>query len=234
MRGWLLAGIVTAVLVGGGGAYAVSALTASDVIYACQSNTNGSLRVVSATTACKSGETAIQWNVQGVQGNTGATGPQGVKGDAGATGPAGATGATGQQGLKGDTGATGAAGVTGATGSQGLQGDTGATGSSGATGPQGPAGGTALWAKVNSDATLVAGSHVSSVSKITAAGPGFYHVVFDQDVGNCAAIATVNNQDADVDTSPSSNFVNVTTFAGYDIFGSAGDRDANFSLAVFC
>uniref|UniRef100_UPI0011A2F6A9 Gly-Xaa-Xaa repeat protein n=1 Tax=Bacillus sp. DE0042 TaxID=2584950 RepID=UPI0011A2F6A9 len=82
---------------------------------------------------------------QGVQGNTGATGPQGAQGNTGATGPQGAqgnTGATGPQGAQGNTGATGPQGVqgnTGATGPQGAQGNTGATG---ATGPQGAQGNT--------------------------------------------------------------------------------------------
>ncbi|WP_306007443.1 Gly-Xaa-Xaa repeat protein, partial [Bacillus sp. MMSF_3353] len=93
--------------------------------------------------------------VQGVQGNTGATGPQGVQGNTGATGPQGVqgnTGATGPQGVQGNTGATGATGATGpqgntgatgATGPQGAQGPTGATGATGigATGPTGPSGG---------------------------------------------------------------------------------------------
>ena len=54
--------------------------------------------------------------------NNVATGPQGLQGETGATGP------TGPQGLQGETGATGP------TGPQGLQGETGATGP---TGPQG-------------------------------------------------------------------------------------------------
>ena len=53
---------------------------------------------------------------QGVQGNTGATGPQGVQGNTGATGP---------QGVQGNTGATGATGPPrhsrpGATGATGI------------------------------------------------------------------------------------------------------------------
>ncbi|KAF6561294.1 Gly-Xaa-Xaa repeat protein, partial [Bacillus sp. EKM202B] len=92
---------------------------------------------------------------QGVQGNTGATGPQGAQGNTGATGPqgvqgnTGATGATGPQGVQGNTGATGpqgAQGNTGATGPQGVQGIQGPTGATGATGigvtgPTGPSGG---------------------------------------------------------------------------------------------
>jgi hypothetical protein len=85
---------------------------------------------------------------------------------------------------------------------------------------------------VNSDGTLVAGSHVSSLSKLS--GTGFYQVVFDQSVGNCAAVATVNNSSYSIGTAPFTNFVNVFIWAGYDIFGGPTRQDANFSLAVLC
>ena len=70
-------------------------------------------------------------NIQGPQGNVGATGPAGA---AGATGPAGAAG---PQGPAGPTGATGPQGPTGATGPQGPAGLTGATGPQGAPGTNG-------------------------------------------------------------------------------------------------
>ena len=95
--------------------------------------------------------------LQGLKGDTGATGAQGLqglKGDTGATGAqglqglkgdTGAIGAQGLQGVKGDAGATGAQGlqgVKGDTGAQGLQGVKGDTGAIGATGAQGVKGDT--------------------------------------------------------------------------------------------
>jgi hypothetical protein len=59
---------------------------------------------------------------------------QGVIGDTGATGVAGAVGATGATGVTGNVGATGATGVSGSVGATGATGNVGATG---ATGPQG-------------------------------------------------------------------------------------------------
>ena len=84
--------------------------TVADVIEGCYSNTNGNIRIVDQAAQCRSTETSIEWNKQGIQGDTGPQGPQGLKGDTGATGE------TGPQGLKGDTGATGE------TGPKGLQG----------------------------------------------------------------------------------------------------------------
>ncbi|MCA1800057.1 MAG: right-handed parallel beta-helix repeat-containing protein, partial [Actinobacteria bacterium] len=71
---------------------------------------------------------------QGIQGETGLTGPQGPQGIQGETGLTGDTGAQGIQGLPGEDGATGA---TGPDGPQGIQGETGLPGD---TGPQGPIG----------------------------------------------------------------------------------------------
>ena len=79
---------------------------------------------------------------------------------------------------------------------------------------------------MNSDGTLAAGSHVSSVSK-TSGLTGFYQVVFDQNGAGCAAVATVNNASYG-DIAPFSNFVNVFIWAGYDIFGGPSNKDANF------
>lgn len=109
----------------------------------------GEFRIVENSASCRSNETALTFNQQGVagaKGDTGATGapgPQGVKGDTGATGlkgDTGATGATGPQGVKGDTGSAGATGATGATGPAGATGQTGATGPAGPTGAQGASG----------------------------------------------------------------------------------------------
>jgi hypothetical protein len=65
----------------------------------------------------------------GLQGATGATGPQGIPGNTVYNGPTGYTGPTGATGYTGPTGATGAIGAIGPTG---------ATGANGYTGPTGP------------------------------------------------------------------------------------------------
>src|SRR5579862_4334762 len=82
-----LAGIAYATIPGGGG-----------VILACYDG-GGNLKVVQSY-PCSKGFTPLQWNQQGVSGDTGATGPTGATGATGATGDTGATGPTG-------TGATG-------------------------------------------------------------------------------------------------------------------------------
>ena len=93
--------------------FAVGAIPgAGGVIHGCYLNSNGQLRVIDSG-SCKSGETALDWNGQGVAGAIGATGPSGATGASGAAGAVGATGATGATGAKGDTGATGASGPAG-------------------------------------------------------------------------------------------------------------------------
>src|SRR5438045_6130365 len=74
---------------------------ANGVIFACAKKHGGRLRVVGNPSACRRGEAALSWNVQGPAGARGATGP------AGAAGPAGARGATGPQGAPGANGAQG-------------------------------------------------------------------------------------------------------------------------------
>lgn len=69
-------------------------------IHACVDQA-GNIKIVDAGAACKRNETALDWNIQGPQGDAGAPGP---KGDAGAPGV---------QGPKGDKGDTGAAGPPG-------------------------------------------------------------------------------------------------------------------------
>ena len=109
----------------------------------------GEFRIVETSASCRSNETALTFNQQGVAGPkgetgatgaTGATGPKGETGATGAAGPKGETGATGPQGVKGETGDTGPTGATGATGTAGATGQTGPSGQNGATGPTGPTG----------------------------------------------------------------------------------------------
>ena len=66
-------------------------------IYACRLNSLGTIRIVSATTACSVYETRISWNSEGPQG------PQGQQGQQGQQGPQGPQGPTGPQGLPGVT-----------------------------------------------------------------------------------------------------------------------------------
>src|SRR5262249_26453361 len=73
-------------------AYALAASSTDQVIHACYHSTNGNLRIVGATEACKNNELAISWNQ---------VGPQGEKGDKGDKGDQGLTGATGEQGPMG-------------------------------------------------------------------------------------------------------------------------------------
>lgn len=85
-------------------------------------------RIVGANEACLAGETALDWNIQGIPG------PKGDRGDTGAAGPAGPAGPVGPQGLQGLQGPIGPKGDKGDTGITGPQGP------AGAQGPQGPAG----------------------------------------------------------------------------------------------
>jgi hypothetical protein len=135
-RRGLVVGAIVAVVVGVGAGFAVSAITATgNTIYACVSNHNGSIRIVSQNTVCNSNESALQWSKNGT---TGPTGPAGPTGPTGAEGP---TGSSGSQGGAGPTGPTGPGpGTPGPTGPQGAAGPTGPAGSGGPAGPTGPAG----------------------------------------------------------------------------------------------
>jgi len=66
-----------------------AAATTAGVIYACVNNNSGTIHIVSATSACATGEVALSWNNAGPQGATGATGAAGPTGATGATGPSG-------------------------------------------------------------------------------------------------------------------------------------------------
>ena len=83
--------LAAVVLVGAGAAAtAVAATGDTSQINGCVSST-GALRVVSAGTACKKGETPLGWNQQGTQGEPGAAGPQRPAGPAGPAGDADVT-----------------------------------------------------------------------------------------------------------------------------------------------
>ena len=55
----------------------------SDVIQGCAGKTAGLLRFLEPGGSCRSGETALSWNVQGPTGPAGPAGPQGPQGPAG-------------------------------------------------------------------------------------------------------------------------------------------------------
>lgn len=121
---------------------------------------NGSLRVVADNSSeCKNSESALSWNIQGVQGEKG---DQGEPGPAGAQGPAGPQGDTGPQGPQGPQGEQGPEGPQGPSGDTGPQGDQGPAGPQGPEGPQGPAGdGLAL-------TTVVSGLSSSPTNAVTS------------------------------------------------------------------
>lgn len=98
LGGFVLIGL----LLVGGVAYATIP-DGSGVIHGCYARSGGSLRVIDAgVTNCSSKETALDWNMAGVQGPAGpqgAPGPQGAAGPQGQPGPAGPTGPQGPSGL---------------------------------------------------------------------------------------------------------------------------------------
>lgn len=132
--------LAAAVGVAAGAGMATAAVLSSNstttAISACEGQA-GLLRVVTDTSACRSNETPLTWNVQGPAGSTGPAGATGPAGSTGATGPAGGTGGAGASGATGPKGVDGGPGATGATGPQGDPGSDGAPGATGATGPQG-------------------------------------------------------------------------------------------------
>jgi hypothetical protein len=65
------------------------ATAAATVYYGCVTNATGAIRVVTASTTCKTTEHKIQWNQTGPQGPAGPTGPKGATGAKGPQGPPG-------------------------------------------------------------------------------------------------------------------------------------------------
>jgi len=104
-------GICLAAGLAASGAWVLAHGGDASLVHSCVAR-DGTLRIVSATTACKNGETALDWSIQGPQGPTGPTGPQGPIGPAG---PQGATGQTGPQGPAGPQGVQGPQGPQGSS-----------------------------------------------------------------------------------------------------------------------
>ncbi|MEV0967872.1 hypothetical protein [Microtetraspora glauca] len=145
----------------GGMASASSASSASKIIYGCVAKKSGYVRIVNATTTCKTTEYKTYWNQTGADGatgvgGTGAQGPQGPrglqgpKGDKGETGPAGPAGPQGvkgqdgkdgERGLPGKDGKDGERGLPGKDGKDGKDGERGLPGKDGEPGPKGDPGG---------------------------------------------------------------------------------------------
>jgi hypothetical protein len=128
-------------------------------------------------------------------------------------------------------------GATGATGPRGAPGEAGPAGANGRPG----ADATNLWAVVQADGTLAAGSGVVSVQSCSSCGS--YDVKFNRSVANCARIAVpgvVSNRQLGVPPEGGSVFtelsfdtskVIVYPFSG----GVAPAQQARaFHLAVFC
>ena len=69
-------------------------------IYACKLNSLGTVRIVSATTACTVYETKISWNTDGPPGPQGPAGPPGLSGAQGPKGPKDRKGRPDPKGLR--------------------------------------------------------------------------------------------------------------------------------------
>jgi collagen triple helix repeat protein len=104
MKGRLAAAAIVAVgmMVAGAGIAYATIPDVSGVIHGCYAKSGGSLRVIDDTvTNCKSTETSLNWNVQGVPGPQGPAGPQGQQGPQGVQGPQGLQGVQGPAGPSG-------------------------------------------------------------------------------------------------------------------------------------
>ncbi len=142
----------------------------------------GNVKVVESY-PCPKGYTQLQWNQQGVNGNTGPTGPtgaQGVMGNAGATGAQGTTGATGEPGENGATGPTGGTGATGATGEPG-------------------SGGLTAYGEVTSIGEVVA-ARSQNISSVTVLDVGRYCVLLDPSIDLSSHIAVANSVSSVIDS----------------------------------
>jgi hypothetical protein len=89
-------------LMGTGAVVAYATIPNGGVIHACYTTSTGVLRVIDASvTKCAKTQTALAWNVQGIQG---IPGPQGVQGAQGIQGNQGVQGVQGPPGVQGPSG----------------------------------------------------------------------------------------------------------------------------------
>lgn len=135
-------------------------------------------------------------------------------------------------------GGEGPAGPEGPEGPEGPTGDQGPAGPEGPEGPAGPAGApaTELWAVVQANGNAYRSSGVTSTSRINE---GDYAVVFDQDVTECAFVASTGS--GIVNVGPVHTFAQVARLQDepngvivFTLLHDGTDRDAAFHLAVFC
>jgi hypothetical protein len=82
-----LATLVAGLLFGVGAMSVIAHGGDTSLIHGCVKNKGGALRIVNATATCNSLETALDWNIQGLQGEIGPVGPQGPQGEQGPPGP---------------------------------------------------------------------------------------------------------------------------------------------------
>ena len=119
MRKSLILGV--AIVTVAGGASIVGAYNGGeDLIHACVNNSSGTIKIVAADEECSRGESPLDWNKQGIQGERGIQGEQGIQGIQGETGPVGDEGPEGPQGEQGIQGEVGPKGDTGPRGASGI------------------------------------------------------------------------------------------------------------------
>ena len=94
-------GVLMALVLGAAVTAVADTSTSAQQIEGCYQKTNGSFRVVDATTECRSTETRLSWNSEGPAGPAGAQGPAGPAGEQGPEGPQGEPGPPG--GIRGIT-----------------------------------------------------------------------------------------------------------------------------------
>jgi hypothetical protein len=120
-------------------------------------------------------------------------------------------------------------GNRGPRGFAGARGQQGANGAAGPIGPQGPPGPAAdfAWAVVDVFGNLTRGSHALSS---TQPGVGVYRVTFDQDVSDCAYLASLSGTLSGMlhVGHPAPDVVEVHTFDG------SGNAPRPFHLGVLC
>lgn len=78
MRRFIIVGIVVVMVVAAG--VAVAQVGDDGVLYACASNKDGALRLISSSESCDKKETPVSWNAEGPQGLAGIDGTDGVDG----------------------------------------------------------------------------------------------------------------------------------------------------------
>jgi hypothetical protein len=124
---------------------------------------------------------------------------------------------------------------------RGPQGAQGLPGAAGAQGPAGPAGAkgdpaTRLFSSVRNTASGVELGPSSGVATLVRTGTGAYRLTFNQDVNNCAVLASpgstggaiADGRAAAASTGPRE--VTVNTFTGMD----SNPDNLDFTVAVFC